>query len=56
MKPTFQIIQIIEPPTRLPWGILETIQTSDGPRTRICLRRYASLVAAQFAKAAKEND
>ncbi len=33
---TFMIIQQLSPPTSRPYRLLETCETSDGPRTRVC--------------------
>lgn len=32
----FSLIQIMHPRSRRPFRIIETYQTSDGPRTRVC--------------------
>jgi hypothetical protein len=55
MRPTFRICCDVMPQRVLPFFILETVITSDGPRTRVCDKTYPSLEAARDAVAEKES-
>lgn len=59
-KGFINIAQIVEAPRgidlREPWFMVETYYTSDGPRTRICNGRWATLQQAQTALAEKQQE
>ncbi len=46
-KGLWQIVCQVSPPTRWPFLILETVETMDGPRSRIASGRFATQQEAE---------
>lgn len=43
----FRIVEQVDPPARHPFQIVETFQTKDGPRSRLCSGMFTTLEEAQ---------
>lgn len=46
MTKKIEIVQVLDPPSNRPFMLVETYQTSDGLRTRVCGNRWRSLIEA----------
>lgn len=54
-KSIFQLYKQISPETFRPYRIVETVFTSDGPRSRLCIETYATENIALKAIEIKEK-
>ncbi len=43
----YEILRQVEPPTHRPFRIVETLDTKDGPRSRVCDGMWATLEEAK---------
>lgn len=55
MNNKFTLLRQLQPETTMPYRIIETYDTSDGRRSRICLEAYDIKSAAEAAIAIKEK-